>query len=67
MLSTDTMERRLQLSGILLLLGIVVEMLCIVWTRPIAFIVFVAVGGLFLALGVLAYLMAILSRHHSEP
>jgi len=67
MLSADTMERRLQVSGILLLLGIVVEMLCIVWTRPIAFIVFVAVGGLFLALGVLAYLMAILSRHHSEP
>jgi len=67
MLSTDKMERRLQVSGILLLLGIVVEMLCIVWTRPIAFIVFVAVGGLFLALGVLAYLMALVSRHHSEP
>jgi len=67
MLSTDKMERRLQVSGILLLLGIVVEMLCIVWTRPIAFIVFVAVGGLFLALGVLAYLMALVSRHHGEP
>ena len=67
MLSTDTMERRLQVSGILLLLGIVVEMLCIVWTRPIAFIVFVTVGGLFLVLGVLAYLMALISRHHTEP
>ena len=67
MLSGDTTERRLQVSEILLLLGILVEMLCIVWTRPIAFIVFVAIGGSFSSLGILAYLMALISRHHNEP
>ncbi len=67
MLHGDSMERRLQISGILLLLGVLVEMLCIVWTRPIAFIVFVVIGGLFLALGISAYLMALISRHHGEP
>ena len=67
MLHSDSMERRLQISGILLLLGIMVEMLCIVWTRPVAFIVFVVIGGLFLALGILVYLMALISRHHGEP
>jgi hypothetical protein len=67
MLSAEPMERRLQISGILLFLGIVVEMLCVVWTRPIAFVVFVTVGGLFLALGVLVFLLALISRRHSEP
>jgi hypothetical protein len=66
MLSAYTMERRLQISGIFLLMGILVEMLCVVWTRPIAFIVFVAIGGLFLAMGILAYLMALISKHRTE-
>jgi hypothetical protein len=32
------MERRLQFSGILLILGLLVEALCLLWTRPRAFV-----------------------------
>lgn len=66
MLSGDSMERRIQLAGILMLLGLLVEALCLFWTRPIGFVIFMGIGGLLLALGVLLYLLAVLSRHHPE-
>jgi hypothetical protein len=67
MLSGDSMERRLQFAGILMLLGLLVEAFCLFWTRPIGFVLFLGIGGLLLALGVLMYLLAVLSRHHPEP
>ena len=60
------MERRLQYSGILVILGLVVEVLCLLWTRPIAFVVFLGGGGFFIGLGVLAYLFAAVSSGHAE-
>lgn len=60
------MERRLQYSGILVILGLLVEALCLLWTRPIAFVVFLGAGGLFLGLGVIVYLFALVSSAHSE-
>jgi hypothetical protein len=63
MLSANPLERRLQFSGILLLLGLLVEALCLLWTRPIAFVLFLGVGGLFLGLGVLIYLSSLVSRN----
>ena len=60
------MERRLQQSGILVILGLLVEILCLLWSRPIAFVVFLGGGGLFLGLGVLVYLFALVSSRHFE-
>lgn len=60
------MERRLQYSGILVILGLVVEVVCLLWTRPAAFVVFLGVGGLFLGLGILVYLFALVSSGHPE-
>jgi hypothetical protein len=51
-LSSNRLERRLQLSGILLIMGLLVEAVCLLWTRPIAFVVFLCVGGLLLGLGI---------------
>lgn len=47
MLSANAMERRLQLSGILLILGLLAEALCLLWTRPLAFVLFLGVGDFF--------------------
>ena len=60
------MERRLQLSGILLILGLLVEALCLLWTRPLAFILFLGVGGLPLGLGMLVFLFSLVSRNQPE-
>ena len=66
MLSGDSMERRLQFAGILMLLGLLVEAFCLFWTRPIGFVLFLGIGGLLLTLGVFTYLLAVLSRHHPD-
>jgi hypothetical protein len=66
MLSARVMERRLQLSGILLILGLLVEALCLLWTGPLAFVLFLGVGGLLLALGILLFLFSLVSRNQPE-
>ena len=62
MLSPNPLQRRLQFSGMLLILGLLVEALCVFWTRPVAFVLFLAVGGLLLGLGILLYLVSLVSR-----
>ena len=59
MLSAQPLERRLQLAGSLLILGLLIEALCVVWTRPIAFVVFAGFGGILLAAGILVYLYSL--------
>jgi hypothetical protein len=66
MLSKDKLERRLQLAGILLLVGTITEIVCVFWTKPIAFLVFVGVGGVTLIAGIAFYLLSVLGRHHPE-
>jgi hypothetical protein len=61
-LSGDDLERRLQLSGLLLILGLGIEAICLLWARPIAFVIMVAAGGIFCAAGVAVYLYALVSR-----
>ena len=61
MLNANSFERRLQLSGILLILGLLVEAVCLFWTRPIAFVLFLCVGGLLLGLGILLFLFSLVS------
>jgi hypothetical protein len=57
-------ERRLRVSGTLVLMGLLVEAICLLWSRPIAFVVFLSVGGLFIALGVLLFLYSLVSVDH---
>ena len=56
MMNANLLERRLQISGILLIAGLLVEAACLLWTRPIAFILLVGLGGSLLAGGILVYL-----------
>ena len=66
MLSANPMERRLQFSGIFLILGLLVEALCLLWTRPLAFVLFLGVGGLLLGLGILVFRYSLVSRNQPE-
>lgn len=61
MLSAQPLERRLQFSGTLLILGLLVEAISVVWTRPVAFVVFVGFGGILFAAGILLYLYSLVS------
>jgi hypothetical protein len=61
MRSGDSMNRRLRISGILVIIGLLVEALCLLWSRPIAFVVLVGLGGALIGLGVLLFLYSLVS------
>jgi hypothetical protein len=60
----NQLERRLRLSGVLLILGLVVEVICLSWARPMAFIVMVGLGGLLLFGGIVVYLYSLVTVRH---
>ena len=60
-LSAHPVERRLQISGVLIILGLLVEALCLAWRGPLAFMVFLCVGGLLLFAGMALYLISLVS------
>jgi hypothetical protein len=56
MLSTSQSEKGMRFAGICLAIGLLIEALCLLWATPIAFIVFVGIGGLLILLGLAVYL-----------
>ena len=67
MFAGDAMERRLQISGVLMISGLLVEALCLAWQGPLAFLIFLGLGGGFLFAGISVYLFSLVSiRHPSE-
>jgi hypothetical protein len=59
MLSPNATERKLQLSGVILILGLLVEGFSLMGRGPVAFLVFVGLGGLLLLVGFVAFLLAL--------
>jgi hypothetical protein len=66
MLSTNAFDRKLQISGMILIVGLVVEGLCLLSGSPIGFILFVGVGSLLIAIGMLHYLYSLVSTASSS-
>ena len=59
MLSANPLDKRRQLAGVCIALGLVVEALCLIWATPIAFVIFVALGGLLMFVGIVLYLSSL--------
>jgi len=55
------MERRLRMSGVLIILGLIVEAFSLVWVHALAFLFFMLIGGLLVGLGILTYLYSLVS------
>ncbi len=52
-------NRRLRISGILLILGLLVEAGSLLWHHPLSFLSFIFVGGFLLGAGVVFYLYSL--------
>ncbi|MGC1619098.1 MAG: hypothetical protein WA765_11485 [Candidatus Acidiferrum sp.] len=63
-----SMDRWLRISGILVVIGLLIEALCLLWSRPIAFVVLVVLGGALIGIGVLFFLYSLVSAppHHTD-
>ncbi|MCI0412737.1 hypothetical protein L0222_08035 [bacterium] len=55
-------EHRIQISGILILIGLLIELISLHWSHPTAFLLFAIVGGLFLLTGILFYLYSLVTQ-----
>ena len=58
-------SRRLRIAGVLVVMGLVVEGLSLLWNHPLSFVMFIAIGGLLLFLGIVVYLAALVSPRRS--
>jgi len=45
MATKSALESRLKLSGVLLILGLLAESVCLLWSRPIAFVFLIGLGA----------------------
>ena len=61
MWSTNRLEKRLQFAGVCLVIGLLIEAVCLFRATPITFITFVAIGGLLILIGLVVYLHSLLS------
>ena len=61
MLNVNQLEKRRQLAGVFIVLGLVIEALCLIWSTPIAFVIFVAISGLLMFVGIVLYLYSLVS------
>jgi uncharacterized membrane protein YczE len=52
-------RRYLQVSSILIILGLLVEFLSLLWVYPISFVFFTFVGTILIGLGIAVYLISL--------
>jgi hypothetical protein len=59
------LEKRLRLSGALIILGLLIELVTLRWSHPTAFLLFLMAGGLFMFVGIVMYLLTLVSASQS--
>ena len=52
-------RRFLQVSSALIILGLLVEIVSLLWFHPLSFVLFVFVGATFIELGIVIYLISL--------
>ena len=56
------LEKRLRLSGLLVVVGLLVELGSLHWAHPTAFLFFLLLGGTMMGLGMVVYLYSLVAR-----
>jgi hypothetical protein len=61
---TTKTEKRIRLAGVLLIAGLLVELATLRWSHPTAFLFFLLLGGALMALGIVVYLLSLVSAEN---
>jgi len=56
-----SMIRKLRIAGGLVIVGLLVELISLYWNNPLAFMLFLSLGGGLVALGILFFLWSLVS------
>jgi hypothetical protein len=57
-------EKRIRVAGILLIAGLLVELVTLRWSHPTSFLFFLLLGGALMALGIVIYLLSLVSAEN---
>ena len=60
-MTSTKMQRRVRISGTMVFLGLIVELVSLLWSTPPAFLFFLMPGALLMAAGILVYLYSLVS------
>ena len=63
---TRSIASRLRIAGTLIFFGLLIEAFTLTWNNPIAFLVFLGIGGLLIGLGIVFYLLSLVSPSVSQ-
>ena len=55
------MTARLRIASVLVFIGLLIEGFTLMWNNPIAILVFLGIGGLLMFIGIVFYLLSLLS------
>jgi hypothetical protein len=55
------LQRRLKIAAYLLIAGLIVEGITLYWFSPLSFMLFIGVGGTLVGVGIIVYLIAIVT------
>ena len=55
------LEKRLRIAGVLIAIGLLLELTSLFWHRPLSFFLFVILGGTFCGAGILFYLYSLVT------
>ena len=58
---------RLRTAGVFLIIGLLVILVSLVWRSPLSFLMFAAIGGLFIFVGIALYLFSLVSLGSEAP
>ena len=59
--SDQSVRRPLAQAGVLVSVGLLVQAMTLFWSHPTAFLIFIGLGSLLVALGIVRYLWALIS------
>jgi hypothetical protein len=65
-MTTPRIECRIRWSGILIGLGLTIQMLMLLWIHPLSFMIFLLVGCPMVGIGMLVYLYSLASHAAGE-
>ena len=58
-------ERRIRVAGLLIIAGLLVELVTLHWSHPTAFLFFLLLGGTLMGLGIILFLLTLVSAERS--
>jgi ABC-type xylose transport system permease subunit len=66
-IQAKSIDSKLRLSGGLIALGLLIQALSLLWNHPLSFVAFVTLGGTFVGIGILLYLLTVVNISPSKP